>query len=144
MSGFRFSFDVGGKDAAGTQAEATECQASAAAPAIEVAMPAAVAEPFGPLQDVALTSDVCIRLRVRAEWSYARLLSCCISFETGTDAGSDVQSLNSHSATKTFDHPDLAASDLLPGQYEGVPPANAFVASLLHAGSCLRCRYFGR
>ena len=66
MSGFKFGFNLSGENRAGdTRNEANDCAAAAAAPAIEVAVPATLAAPIGPLQDVALGSDVLIRLRVR-------------------------------------------------------------------------------
>ena len=66
MRGFKFAFHFSGDDDAGdTQNEANECAAIAAAPAVEVAIPATLAAPIGPLQDVALGSDILIRLRVR-------------------------------------------------------------------------------
>ena len=65
MSGFKFGFRFSGENDAGdTRDGANECAATAAAPAIEVAIPAALAAPIGPLQDVALGSDIVIRLRV--------------------------------------------------------------------------------
>jgi hypothetical protein len=66
MSGFKFGFNLSGEsDAGDSRNEANQCAATAAAPAIEVAVSATLAAPIGPLQDVALGSGILIRLRVR-------------------------------------------------------------------------------
>jgi hypothetical protein len=121
MSGFKFGFNISGENDAGdTRNEADECAATAAAPAVEVAVAATLAAPIGPLQDVALGSDILIRLRVRgtgiATWCLLRQ-----SLRPRQHCACAVQSLNSDSATHLIGNPDLAASDLLPKQYEGAP-----------------------
>jgi hypothetical protein len=77
MSGFKFGFNLGGNDAMNTQSKAHERAASSAAPAIEVAVPAGVAEPFGLVRDVSLNNEVSIRLRVRT----ACMMQAPTSFE---------------------------------------------------------------